>query len=176
MPYDICNELEWFVNIIGDVNVLYRFCDDIDISDTRLSDYYKKDGLIFKSGHWYCKLPGGKIANSYKKNHQIKGTSHFCQTFSVMYWIGKDKDLVEYDFKGNFEKAAKFWLNELNDKKFRKFLMKKINKYEWKDENGVSYIPMMVNKTLKDFKYKDLETYLNWVIENSDTLKGCKQG
>jgi len=118
---EYCDQLEWFVDIIGDVNLLDRYIiPDIHkiTTDPRLALKNRPPGLHFKSGHWYAKRIGDvNCMNSYpsSQNHQEAGTANFCQTFSIMYINNLEKkyDLKSGDYDHNFKAAVKFWEDQL---------------------------------------------------------------
>ena len=185
---DWCDELDWIVDLLGDQNLLESFLEDnthkITADETKLALQSRGTGLHFKRGHWYCKM-GNKVTNSYSRDHQIKGTAHFCQTFALMYYLDRyDENLEEADkyqyklkegeYQHNIRLAIQFWLDEF--KKYpdlREWFIEKINEY--KDDQGRTRKPLGFKKTLETFNYADLKRYLNQLIEKSDLLIGCMQ-
>jgi hypothetical protein len=175
---DICDELEWFVDMLGYQDFLEYFIENNKnknhngvITYTRGRTHLgKPDGLIFSSGHWVG-MRNNKILNSYVKNHQIRGTAHFCQSFSLMYYLNEDRNLQARQYTDNIKEVMRFWINIFdNDPVIRKFFLDKSKQF-WPN-----VVPIIGVKPISKYKYNDLKKYMEWVSLNADYLKACKEG
>jgi len=209
---DICDDLEWFVDIAGYKDVILFFINNklghkngnsVTIKgDGRSYDIYTRmndeviesspkgtakqnfpNGLIFDGAHWYHKKDK-IIIDSYLKNHQIKGTAHFCQTFALIYYLGIENDpdtkLEVREYSNNIKKAIYFWEFFLeNSLELRKIFMDQIKNFWGAGKGGdlpVQEICVPLKKRLSNFTYTDLKKFMKWAKQNSDQFINCKQG
>lgn len=124
--YDICDEIDWFVDLLGNTDHLlaimryYKvgrrnenqpdntYVDKNDEDDKNNDPIEcqvhpqstrtasKPPGLHFTGAHWASALKGVR-KESYGMKYQIDKTAHFCQTFAVMIHITRDKG-VDFGF------------------------------------------------------------------------------
>lgn len=199
---DKCDDLEWFVDSIGTGPVLRHLLKNkgwVSRSQERGPNYDSStlsssgevlrqnfrgqknipDGIFFKGGHWYVKR-GEVITDSYKLGYQMKGTAHFCQTFALMTFLGKD--LKNGEYRENISKAVEFWESELqSDPELVKILLEQIKGYWGRNSNGelefeIQKICVPLKKRLRYFTNEDLFQYLKYLQFRSDRYIGCKEG
>lgn len=110
-------ELQPLIDALGDINLLEHIMfingregEAIEHRSRHSAKSGTQHGVHYSGAHWYARLPSGTGTDSYTLNYQSKGTAHFCQTFAVMIYTGKDSNLVAYDYAGNIVKAMDFLL------------------------------------------------------------------
>lgn len=139
ISYDKCDDLEWIVDIFGTVQLLASIISSespskdfiiADMSDNEITDSEGNTlkvgrinrgdvkqgkgppGLYFNGAHWYC-LKNGKTTDSYQLGYQMDQTAHFCQTFALIIFLGKDKTgkykMIKQDYGKNIYTALQFW-------------------------------------------------------------------
>ena len=187
-----CYEIDWIVDFFGTDIILEYFINPyggkISTGRTRFPPKDIKNGLYYSGAHWYA--IGDKDNNSvekvdsYMKEHQIKGTAHFCQTFALLYYLKLGNLLKKHDYSYNIKVAVQFWLDNLeNDLKLRKIFIKEVNTEDiykdrivLNDKNFEKDYKLNGSKKVKNYKWTEIKKFLLWVQENSDKFINCKQG
>lgn len=202
---DICDDIEWFVDVCGLVDVvleLLRKGDAITVKEGRVSTIYLKTGkdsyksekapgsgkiyappgLIFDGSHWYHKKRDGEIVDSYDTGVQIKGTAHFCQTFAIMSYLNKTEMLKKGEYTHNIEVAVDFWKHTLSsNENIRDIFLNEVTEY-WgvpSKDTGIKKIQTFcvpLDLQLKKMNWEYLQQYMNWVKNNAKKFINCKQG
>jgi len=137
--YDKCDDLEWIADIFGTVQILASIIssespntdfiiadmEENEITDPEgttipvdrinkgdVKDGKAPSGLYFNGAHWYS-LKNRITSDSYELKYQIKGTAHFCQTFALLIFLGKDKSgkykMTPENYGLNIYNALEFW-------------------------------------------------------------------
>lgn len=170
---DTCSDMQWFIDVIGDTNILYRFIEKPSHRVTLSSRKALKDrgpGIHFYNGHWYSRCPReSEVYNPYDK-HQVRNSNHMCPTFSTMHYQGSNV-LRDNQYEYNFRMAIQFWIDELNsDPVFAKYFLQKIHEYG-NDNPTMRALPM--NTLIKDLKITDVKSYLQYVKRNANKFINC---
>jgi len=193
--YIDCNYIDWFVDLLGTTDMLEAILFNetgkeyvvIDISEKGTNMIIRdcisrkvikcgiKDGLYFKTAHWYA-IINGKSIDSYSLNYQIRGTAHFCQTFALLILLGKTHNLKSGDYVNNIKVAINFWTNYFQDNPdMANYFLNEIKTSVYTKENRYLHLndsSMPFNKITK----KDLFEYMNIVKVNAKKFVNCRQG
>ena len=202
---DICDDIEWFVDVCGLVDIVREFLkvgDAVTVKEGGVSMIYMKTGknrykvekaagsgkvyappgLFFGGSHWFHKKNDGKMVDSYKSDIQIKGTAHFCQTFAIMSYLGETEMLEKGKYTHNIEIAVEFWKHVLTvNEKIRRLFLKEVTKY-WgvaSEDTGIKEIQTFcvpLDLPLKKMNWEYLQQYMEWVKSNAKKFINCKQG
>lgn len=200
---DKCDDLEWFVDSIAERSILLHLLKNkgwVSYSQSRGPNYdcyYSSagelleqnfkgqnnipNGIFFKAGHWYIKS-GNNITDSYKLGYQMRGTSHFCQTFALLHFLGKDDDMIQGDYRGNLLKAIKFWKKEFKaDPELLNLVLKQVRGYWGRNSEKellleIQKICVPLKKRLRYFNESDMYKYLSYLKLRSDRYISCKEG
>lgn len=215
ISYDKCDELHWLVDIFGTVDVLASIID----SETRDTDFIignmetneitnsngetisvkrinrgdvkagkSLPGLYFNGAHWYS-LKDERTTDSYDLKYQADGTAHFCQTFALLIFLGKDKSgkykMIPEKYGLNIYNAIEFWKDLFKKPLYSnltEFIIKEIRSWNLNDPNQrfnskSTILPTdnkPLNKITKSSLIKFLEYLQGYALQN--VYSACKQG
>lgn len=185
-----CDTIDWFVDILGTLNLLstvlnWELDKEVPVVDQgRLAIDKTKTGLYFDGSHWYC-VKDNKISDSYSQKYQVKETAHFCQTFALLMYLGRTSDLKDITGKyGGFDRdlaahnikvAITFW-----EKLFKKYpglieyILEQLQSDPTYEDRPVNFKnrSVMLNKFTKN----DLMEYMKIIKANAIKFVNCKQG
>lgn len=177
MAWD-CDSIEWLVDILGTLDLLASAgdCDAYDVSvrgpaRSNFRGSKPPDGLYFDGAHWYS-VKGFLKQDSYTAQYQVKGTAHFCQTFALMIYLGKDSSLKVGDYAENVRKALQFWIDFFTtNPDHGKWICKNIKASKWKD-----VVPESQTTTLASITPTRWMNFLVAVQNQASNFYACKQG
>jgi hypothetical protein len=195
---DICNYIDWFIDILGTMDLLEELAETSDVVDLsrstireetdpkrakRLRDlrYYFEsnpskmpDGIYFKDSHWYA-VKDGRKTDAYEIGYQLCGTAHFCQTFATMIYKDETGDLYPGEYAHNIKSAINFI--ETAFKKHPELLYRFLNEVHTSEHaTEMVALPGKREFPLSQLNKKDLLLYMEVVSANASSFAGCKEG
>jgi hypothetical protein len=214
ISYYNCNDLEWIVDIFGTVQLLASIISseipsenfiiadmskneitDSDGNTIKVSRINRGDvkqgkgppGLYFNGAHWYS-LKNGKTTDSYELGYQMDQTAHFCQTFALIIFLGKDKTgkykMIKQNYGKNIFNALEFWKDIFTNPLYTELTIFVINEIKtWnldtreKFNSKNTFLPndgTALDKITKQKFIKFIEYLQMYTLQN--VYNGCSEG
>lgn len=214
--YDKCDELQWIVDLFGTVEILASIISsespntDFIIANMETNEITDPEGttisvgrinkgdvkggktpsgLYFNGAHWYS-LKNRTTTDSYDLKYQIKGTAHFCQTFALLIFLGKDKTgkykMTPENYSLNIYNALEFWKDLFKNPLYSdltEFIINKeirrwnLNNPEERFNSKNIILPTNntpLNKITKSSLIQFIEYLQNYALQN--VYNGCEEG
>ena len=213
--YDKCDDLEWIVDIFGTVEILASIISSEspntdfiianmqtnEITDSEgttitvdrinkgdVKDGKAPSGLYFNGAHWYS-LKNRITSDSYELKYQIKGTAHFCQTFALLIFLGKDKSgkykMTPENYGLNIYNALEFWKDLFKNQAYSlltDFIINEIRTWNLNNPkerfNSKNTILPTNNKPLNKITKSSLIQFIEYLqyYALQSVYNGCKEG
>lgn len=200
---EACDDLKWFIDCIEQPDVLLHLLKNkgwVCYSGERGPSYncyfLNNDGVLieqsirgknnlpncifFSGGRWNVKI-NDFISDSSKEKYQAKSSSHFSQTFVIMYFLGETSQMIHGNYENNLLQAIKFWKKSLkSDSRLVSLILKRANSYWGRNKekeltHEVEKICVPLKKRLMYFKDEDLYKYLSYLKLRHVRYVSCKE-
>tara|TARA_A100000164_G_scaffold254874_1_gene227093 strand:- start:251 stop:787 length:537 start_codon:yes stop_codon:yes gene_type:complete len=172
-----CDSIKWLIDLFGTIEILELLINENKSKKNVVINLDDKDGeivgngLYFTDGHWYI-YKNGIRSDSYLNGYQIYKTAHFCQTFAVLMFLGKEELLKFGEYSYNIKVAMKYWINLLNNDEYVSNIIIKEAQVMGEHDYPNLFIDK-VNVRLQNINKQQMISFLQYIHDHSDLFINC---